>query len=99
MEFEKIPKSLHDEFRDEICKMIEADLRSDPQCPPYILAGLDVAKAVKGLHNTALELVELCHVFVEAENEVVIREIEQYARLVTEGIKQYVLTVRAGGTP
>jgi|GEM_PF-2289490 len=94
MEFEKIPKGLNDGLRNEICKMIEAGLRSDPLCPPYILAGMDVGKAVKGLRDAALELVDLCHVFVDAENEVVIREIEQYAKLVTAGIKQYVAAVR-----
>lgn len=90
MENKKIP----DEMREAICSFIEADLRSDPNCPPYILAGLDLAKAVNGLHDAALELVELCHVFVEAEATGRIREIEQYAKLVTAGIKQYVAVAR-----
>ena len=95
MEFKEVPKHLRDELlRDAMCQMIEQDLRSDPKCPAYILAGVDVAKAVKGLQNTALELVELCHTYVDAEDEGAIREIEQYAKLVTAGIKQYVAAAK-----
>ena len=84
---------------DEIARRIEKELRGDPQCPRYILAGLDTAKAVKVLQRTSLDLVELCHVFVEAENEGAIREIEQYAKLVTAGIKQYVAAMRESEKP
>ena len=100
MEFKEVPKHLRDELRDAMCQMIEQDLRSDPKCPAYILAGLDVAKAVRALQDTALELVELGHGFIEAENTGRIREIEQYAKLVTAGIKQYVAAMKGnGGAP
>lgn len=87
-------KKIPDELRRALCQFIETDLRSDPDCPPYILAGLDMANAVRALQDTALELVELGHGFVEAENTGRIREIEQYAKLVTAGIKQYVAVAK-----
>lgn len=92
-------KKMPDELCEALCRFIEDDLRSDPKCPSYILAGLDAAKAVKVLQRTALDLVELCHVFVEAEDEGAIREICQYAKLVTAGIKQYVAAMREGEKP
>ena len=95
MEIEKMP----DELRKALCSFIEKDLRSDPECPSYVLAGLDMAKAVRKLQDTALELVKLGYSFVEAEDEGRIREIEQYAKLVTAGIKQYVAAIRKDGAP
>ena len=92
-------KKIPNELRRALCQFIEADLRSDPKCPAYILAGLDVAKAVRALQDTALELVELGHGFIEAENTGRIREIEQYAKLVTAGIKQYVAVAKKDGAP
>ena len=84
---------------DEIARRIEKELRGDPQCPRYILAGLDTTKAVKVLQRTSLDLVELCYVFMEAEDEGRIREIEQYAKLVTTGIRQYLAAIQKDGAP
>lgn len=83
-----------DELRRALCSFIEKDLRSDPNCPPAALACIDMAKTVRKLQDTALELVELAHSLLDAEDVGRIREIEQYAKLVTAGIKQYVAAVR-----
>lgn len=81
------------EMREELCRYIERDLRRDPACPSYIIASLDVARAVQGLCETAKGLIDVCDPLIDAEKTGVIREIEQYAKLVTEGIKQYLAAI------
>ena len=81
------------EISDELCRLIEETMESDPNCPEEILAGLKVAQAVRALHETANELIDFCRELVDAEDVGHPRELEQYAKLVTQGIRQYLAAI------
>ena len=56
------------EISDELCRLIEETMVSNPNCPEEILAGLRVAQAVRTLHETSYELIDLCRELVDAED-------------------------------
>jgi hypothetical protein len=81
------------EARDELCRAIELLIDTDPNAPSEIRAGMKVAQAVRALHETANELIDLCRELVDAGDVGHLRELEQYAKLVTQGIRQYLAAI------
>ncbi|MBQ8340051.1 MAG: hypothetical protein IJX39_04590 [Clostridia bacterium] len=86
------------EVRDEFCRILEKDLRNDPNCPQEILAGVDVLKAADTLRKEVINLCDAANNFVHAGNVGALRELEQYVKLVTTGIKQYLAAINGGGS-
>ena len=96
MEFHKMPKDL----RDELCRFLEKEMENDPNCPRHVLAGLHAAQAIRELHEAANCLIDACESLTDAEDTGALREIEQYAKLVTAGIRQYLAAMKGnGGAP
>lgn len=93
MEFQKMPKGLID----ELCRFLE-EMENDPNCPRHVLAGLHAAWAIRELHEAANGLIDACKPLVDAEDTGALREIEQYAKLVSAGIKQYVAAAKGEGS-
>ena len=89
MENEKMPRDLMRALSDFFAKEME----NDPECPAHLLAGLHAGQAVRDLHEMANGLIDALHEFVDVEDTETIREIEQYAKLVTEGIRQYLASI------
>ena len=81
------------EIGDELCRIIEADLRSDPNCPAGIKAGLNVVKAIRVLDEARSDIVRHLNELVRADDVGHIKELEQYVKLVTTGIRQYLAAI------
>ena len=96
MEFQKMPKDL----RDELCRFLEEEMENDPNCPRHVLVGLHAAQAIRELHEAVNGLIDACKPLVGAEDTGALHEIEQYAKLVTAGIHQYLAAMKGnGGAP
>ena len=95
MEFKKMPEGL----REELCRFLEKEMENDPICPRQILAGLLAAQAIRELHEAANGLNDACKTLVDAEDTGALHEIEQYAKLVTAGIRQYLAAMKKDGAP
>ena len=54
---------------------------------------------MRELHETANGLIDACKVLVDAEDVGALHEIEQYAKLVSSGIRQYLAAIRKDGAP
>ena len=93
MEFKKLPG----ELREELCRFLEKEMENDPNCPRHILACLHAAQAIRELHEVANGLIDACKPLVDAEDVGALHEIEQYAKLVTTGIRQYLAAIKRGG--
>lgn len=89
MEFDEMPRDLMRALSDSFAKEME----NDPECPAHLLTGLRAGLAVRDLHEMANGLIDALHAFVDAEDTEAMREIEQYAKLVTEGIRQYLASI------
>ena len=95
MDFKKMPE----ELQEGLCRFFEKEMENDPNCPRHILAGLDAAQAIRELHEVANGLIDACKPLVDAEDVGSLHEIEQYAKLVTTGIRQYLAAIRKDGAP
>lgn len=86
-------------MQDEICRIIEADLCSDPNCPAGIKAGLKAVKALRALDEASSDMVRYLDELVRADDVGHVKELEQYVKLVTTGIRQYLAAIRKDGAP
>ena len=84
------------EARDDLYHAIESLIGSDPDMPFEIRAGIKVASAVRALHEQVNKLLELFQDLVDIEDIGHLQELEQYAKLVTEGIRQYLAAINYG---
>lgn len=86
---------------DELCRIIEADLRNDPNCPAAIKAGLNAVKALRALDEASSDMVRYLNELVRVDDVGHVKELEQYVKLVTTGIRQYLAAInyrpKAGG--
>ena len=90
-------KKTRREIQEELCRILEKELRNDPTCPQCILAGMDALRAADELRKEVVNLCGVADRFVHAENVGALRELEQYVKLVTTGIRQYLAAIKRGG--
>lgn len=82
-----------------IVKAMGQVLKNDPNAPPALRAGIKVADAVQDLTDTAQRLWTAALALYKAEDVEGLQEIEQYASLVAEGIRQFLAATGSGGAP
>lgn len=81
-----------------IAKAMGQVLKNNPNTPPALRAGIKAGDAVHELIDAAQGLFTAALKLHKAEDVEGLQEIEQYATLVAEGIRQF-LAATGGGAP
>ena len=79
--------------------MLIREMETHPDCPPCFLVGMRTGRAVNTLHETSMKLLERAKALIEAEDIRALLELEQYVKLVNEGIREYLARARKDGAP